>query len=160
MASDLFKMIRSRCVASHQLVYIYLQRSQQDAFKRSFTPNCSSPFESIHKETQMNTNQYNLDRILTYSNAKSRPVISFHAIVGRMQVGICKKYSVVPFESIQSSLELKTPVARIVSLQTTPLYNSWYPVPGNKTQRTIFNIRSVPRPSMSDPVFNFKYDYI
>lgn len=31
----------------------------------------------------------------------------------------------VPFESIQSSFELKTPVASIVSLQTTPLYSSW-----------------------------------
>lgn len=62
----------------------------------------------------------------------------------RIRVRIYEKCSVVPFESIQSSLELKTPVARIVSLQTTPLYSSWYPVPGNKTQRTIFNIRFIP----------------
>lgn len=64
----------------------------------------------------------------------------------RTRIRICEKYSVVPFESIQSSLELKTPVARIVSLQTTPLYSSWYPVPGNKTQRMMFNIRLDPRP--------------
>lgn len=33
----------------------------------------------------------------------------------------------IPFESFHNSFDEKTPVAKIVSLQTTPLYGLWFP---------------------------------
>lgn len=33
----------------------------------------------------------------------------------------------LPFDNFHSSFDEKTPVAKIVSLQTTPLYGLWFP---------------------------------